>query len=182
MRWIYIYKRFERFWHWSQALLVVLLVVTGLDIHFQQIELFGFEQAVMLHQYCAWAFVVLIAFAAFWHLTTGEWRQYIPIRKYVGAMVRFYGIGIFRNEPHPVNKTELSKLNPLQRLVYLGLNVLVIPVLVTSGFLYYYYNEWSCVGLGALPLEPVALVHTAAAYIVMAFMIVHFHYELCQAF
>ena len=88
-------------------------------------------------------------------------------------MVRFYAIGIFRNEPHPVRKTELSKLNPLQRLVYLGLNVLVIPVLVTSGFLYYYYNDWSRVGLGGLPLEPVALIHTAAAYVVMAFMIAH---------
>jgi thiosulfate reductase cytochrome b subunit len=173
MRRVYIYKRFERFWHWSQALLVLLLVVTGLDIHFRQVELFGFEQAVSLHNYCAGAFVVLVAFAVFWHVTTGEWRQYIPIRKYVSAMVMFYAIGIFRNEPHPVHKTELSKLNPLQRLVYLGLNVLVIPVLVTSGSLYYFYNDWSLIGLGGLLLEPVALVHTAAAYIVMAFIIAH---------
>ena len=27
---IYIYKRYERFWHWSQALLIIVMMITGL--------------------------------------------------------------------------------------------------------------------------------------------------------
>jgi len=30
---IYIFKRFERFWHWSQAILIVVMGVTGFEIH-----------------------------------------------------------------------------------------------------------------------------------------------------
>ena len=26
---IYVFKRFERFWHWSQAALIIALMVTG---------------------------------------------------------------------------------------------------------------------------------------------------------
>lgn len=175
MKRTYIYKRFERFWHWAQAVLVVLLMLTGLDIHFGGIDIFGFEHAVLLHKYFAWAFVSLIVFALFWHLTTGEWKQYIPRTKYIREMIHFYVIGIFKNEPHPVHKTELSKHNPLQRLVYLGLNVLVIPVLVTTGFLYYFYNDWSSIGLGGMSLGPIAVIHTAAAYALIVFMIAHIY-------
>jgi Ni,Fe-hydrogenase I cytochrome b subunit len=30
---IYLYTRFERFWHWFQALMIITLIVTGLEIH-----------------------------------------------------------------------------------------------------------------------------------------------------
>ena len=30
---IYLFKRFERFWHWSQALLVITMLYTGFAIH-----------------------------------------------------------------------------------------------------------------------------------------------------
>jgi len=166
-----IYTRFNRFWHWAQALLVILLALTGFGIHFNW-GIFSFEQAVTLHVRLAMAFAVLVAFAIFWHLTTGAWRQYVPTGR-IGAMVRFYLVGIFKGEPHPVKKTELSKLNPLQRLTYLGLKILVIPVVVLSGFLYYFYNNWEGTPLEGMPLEPVALVHTFGAYLLMAFMVAH---------
>jgi len=174
MKRVKIYKRFERFWHWMQALLVILLALTGFDIHFDW-GLFGFEKAVMLHKVFAWAFVILIAFAIFWHFTTGEWKQYIPMPSKTFAMVRFYLVGIFRGQPHPVKKTELSKLNPLQRLAYLGLKILVIPVLVTTGLLYYFYNDWEALGIESWPLAPIALIHTFAAFAMIAFMFAHIY-------
>ena len=174
MQRVYVYKRFERFWHWMQALLVILLAVTGLQVHFPNLKLMQWETAFELHRILAWAFVVLIAFAIFWHFTTGEWKQYIPTRRNLSDMVRFYLVGIFRHDPHPVRKTVVSKLNPLQRLTYFGLKVLVIPVLVTSGFLYYYFNDWAGAGIADnLSLQAVALVHTLAAYALIAFMFAH---------
>ena len=174
MKRVYIYKRFERFWHWTQAILVILLALTGFEIHFH-FGLMDFQQAVEWHRTLAWAFVILIASAIFWHLTTGEWRQYIPSTKLLSEMITFYLTGIFRNAPHPVKKTLISKLNPLQRLAYLGLKLLVIPVLVTTGFLYYFFNSWEPIGLDDWKLNPVALTHTFAAYAMIAFMIGHIY-------
>jgi len=30
---VIIFKRFERFWHWSQAALIIVLLISGFDIH-----------------------------------------------------------------------------------------------------------------------------------------------------
>ena len=43
MKRIYVHRRFERFWHWCQALLIVLLGATGFEIH-DSIRFFGFQQ------------------------------------------------------------------------------------------------------------------------------------------
>ena len=45
---IYLYTRFERFWHWVQAAFVVLLGLTGFEIH-SGYQLFGFKRAVEWH-------------------------------------------------------------------------------------------------------------------------------------
>jgi len=88
----------------------------------------------------------------------------------------FYVLGIFRNSPHPTKKSVLSKLNPLQRLTYLELKIMVIPVMVISGLFYMFYRYTSGDNIGGLDiesLETVALIHTAGAYALMAFVIVH---------
>jgi thiosulfate reductase cytochrome b subunit len=168
---LYLYPRFERLWHWSQAALVLALLLTGLEIH-GSLTLIGFEAAVAWHNRLVWALLVLIAFAVFWHVTTGEWRQYVPTAGRLGAMARFYAVGIFSGEPHPTEKTRLAKLNPLQRLTYLGLKVLIFPVQLGSGLAYLYSDELRAAGID-LPLRALALIHTAGAFALLAFVIAH---------
>jgi len=177
MRHEYVYRGFERVWHWSQALLILFLMLTGFEIH-GSISFFGYEQAVRYHSIAATALLVLIAFAIFWHFTTGEWKQYLPTLKNVRAQAEYYLLGIFRNAPHPTKKTVLSKLNPLQKLVYVGLKILVIPVMVLSGLLYMFYRYPSHHDITALnigSLQGVALFHTAGAFLLVAFLIVHLY-------
>jgi thiosulfate reductase cytochrome b subunit len=171
----YVYKGFERFWHWMQAALVIFLALTGFEIH-GSLHFFGFQEAVRYHSVAAIALLVLIAFAIFWHLTTGEWRQYLPTLENLRAQATYYMVGIFHNAPHPTHKTALSKLNPLQRLTYLGLKLLLIPIIVTSGLLYMFYRYPQSRGIDALNvrgLEAIAVLHTAGAFLLVAFVVAH---------
>jgi thiosulfate reductase cytochrome b subunit len=173
----YVYRAFERFWHWTQAALIIFLGVTGFEIH-GSIRFFGFDQAVRYHNFAAISFLVLIVFAIFWHLTTGEWRQYVPTWKNLRAQAEYYVFGIFRNASHPTRKTVLSKLNPLQKLVYAGLKVLVIPIMVISGLLYMFYrypqrNEVLSLNIGGL--EVIAILHTIGAFLLVSFFIAHLY-------
>ena len=169
---IYIFKRFERFWHWTQAALIVFMMLTGFEIHGLYF-LFGFGQAVSLHTVAAWSLITLWVFAIFWHFTTGEWKQYIPTLEKVDAMIKYYVTGIFTDAPHPFRQTTLIKHNPLQRLAYLGVKLLINPLIWVSGLLYLYYGSWDALGLSGLSLPWVALVHTAAAFLMVIFIIVH---------
>ena len=175
---IYIYKSFERFWHWMQAMLIFFLGFTGFEIH-GSISFFGYGNAVKYHNIAAYSFIVLIIFAIFWHLSTGEWKQYLPTRKNFRAYVNFYLFDIFKNAPHPGKKTVLSKLNPLQKIVYLGLKLLVIPVMVISGLLYMFYRYPQKGGgieiLNIGSVEPIALLHTFGAFLLVAFVIAHLY-------
>jgi thiosulfate reductase cytochrome b subunit len=175
---VYIYKAFERFWHWMQAILIFFLAATGFEIH-GSIKFFGYKNAVEYHNTAAYMFIILIVFAIFWHFSTGEWKQYLPTLKNIKAQINFYLVGIFKNAPHPTKKTVLSKLNPLQRLVYLGLKVLVIPVMVLSGLLYMFYRypqkDGAIQVLNITSVEPIALLHTFGAFLLVAFIIAHLY-------
>ncbi len=173
----YVYRAFERFWHWTQAALIIFLGVTGFEIH-GSIRFFGFDQAVRYHNVAAISFLVLIVFAVFWHFTTGEWRQYVPTWKNLRAQAEYYVFGIFRNAPHPARKTVLSKLNPLQKLVYAGLKILVIPIMVVSGLLYMFYRypqRYEVLSLNVGGLEVIAVLHTIGAFLLVSFLIAHLY-------
>ena len=43
---IYLYTRYERFWHWMQTALILLLLVTGFELN-GLFTLFGFKAAVV---------------------------------------------------------------------------------------------------------------------------------------
>lgn len=171
---IYLYSRYERFWHWLQAVLIIVLLLTGFEIH-GAYTLLGFENAVRWHNAVGLTWLIAFAFFVFWVLTTGEWRQYVPTTRKMLAVVRYYSYGIFRGEPHPVPKRRDAKHNPLQRLTYLSLAALLLPVQMATGLLYWGYNSWEAWGLGWLSLYVVALVHTAGAFAILQFLVIHIY-------
>ena len=123
----------------------------------------------------AWALIGLWVFAIFWHVTTGEWRHYIPTTDKLLVIARYYASGIFRGEPHPFKPSSLNKHNPLQRLTYLGILVCVSPLLWITGWLLYFYGSWKAWGLETLSLEAVAVAHTVGAFLMLAFLISHLY-------
>lgn len=172
---VYIFKRFERFWHWAQAGLIMFMLLTGFEVH-GTYRLFGWGKAVNLHTIAAWTLIGLWLFAIFWHFTTGEWKQYIPTSKNAGAVLKYYLVGIFSGASHPFRVTQLSKHNPLQRVAYLIVKLFINPLIWISGLLYLYYNDLGASGitvLANLKLGSIALVHTAAAFMMLAFLVAH---------
>ena len=168
---IYLYTRFERFWHWSQVLLILAMLLTGFEIH-GSYQVLGFQTAVEVHSFCAWFWLGLYVFIIFWMATTGEWKQYVPTFRKLYDVFRYYLIGIFRGESHPVPKTARTKHNPLQRLTYLGIVTVLVPYQILTGYLYYFYNRWPEMGL-SWPLSVVAVLHTAGGFALILFIIVH---------
>jgi thiosulfate reductase cytochrome b subunit len=175
MRKVYIYKGFERFWHWSQASLIMFLALTGFEVH-GAFNVFGFEKAAEFHRTASWLLIGLIVLSIFWHVTTGEWKQYIPTTKLLKEQVLYYLSGIFRGEHHLTEKTELSKLNPLQRIVYLGFKLVLIPMTIISGILYMLYktiDQNNLIVVEDYPLASIAFWHTMGAILLMIFLVVH---------
>lgn len=171
-RLVRIYPRFERFWHWSQAVLIFLLFATGLRIMGLYTAL-PFGLAFMLHIGAAVLLMLLWVFAIFWHLTTGTWRHYVPTTNGLVKVVHFYIYGIFRGEAHPYRKAYWRKHNPLQALTYLALKVVLFPAIWITGLVYLSYNLWGADAGRAAWLPVVANLHVLVGFAIASFVVAH---------
>ena len=170
MKKIKLYSIFQRFSHWFQFLLILVLAITGFEIHGNFI-LLGFSGAVKLHNLAALIIIILYLFIFFWFATTGEWKQYILTKDKLYAMIMYYAKGIFKNEPHPVKKTELSKLNPLQRITYFTFRFILIPLMVVTGIIYFFASI--NMGVKVNPVKSISIIHTIGAFVIVSFVIIH---------
>ncbi|MBL8588074.1 MAG: cytochrome b/b6 domain-containing protein [Methylobacteriaceae bacterium] len=170
---VMIYSRYERFWHWTQAALILTLAYTGFVVH-GTVGGLTFKQAVTVHTFAAMALIVLWVFTIFWHFTTGEWRQFVP-RGNLFEIIKFYAYGIFAGAPAPYRKSPWRKQNALQAMTYLGMVVANGLGLWVSGVAYLTYPVWSKALAASLDLQTIALVHTACAFLMVTFVIVHIY-------
>lgn len=167
-----IFSLFERFWHWAQMLLILVLLVTGFGLHGFH-PLFSFRTAVTLHTGAAIALLLLWAFSVFWLFTTRTWRHFIPTWQGMWGVLRYYAYGIFKGERHPYRKAYWRKHNPLQALAYLMLKIVLFPAIWITGLAYLFYFAWRNLPDAPLWLNGVAQVHTAAAFLILAFVFIH---------
>lgn len=178
---VLMFTRFERLWHWSQALLIISMLITGFEIH-GTYHLFGFEQATTLHNLLAWTLIGLWVFAIFWHLTTGEWKQYIPSSpNKIIAMMKYYAYDIFMGGGHPFHKSRMQKHNPLQRMAYLTLHVLLAPAIWVSGLTYLFFTTLNTFMPNGISLGLIAFVHTAAAFAFLLFIVAHLYLAITMS-
>jgi len=167
-----VFNRFERFWHWTQMLLIFVLLYTGFSIH-GLYRFNDFETMVLWHAGAAISLIVLWIFAIFWHITTGSWRHYLPTTDGLFAVARYYAFDIFKGKQHPYRKHFWRKHNPLQAMTYLALKLFLFPAIWISGLAYLLYDFWAAGPAANQALALVALVHVATAFAMLVFIIIH---------
>ncbi|RJO73218.1 MAG: hypothetical protein C4523_01745 [Myxococcales bacterium] len=174
---LYLATRIDRFWHWVHAVGVVLLILSGFNIHFAESfdVLGGIERAIWWHNVVG----VIVAFDwglwLIYNLATRRIRYYLPTadEKPAGLLrqARFYLFGLFRNDPHPYAITAERKFNPLQKLTYLGMMALVVPFQIVTGIYMLLLISGSAEFGGKMFLPSV--LHTAGAFATTAFLVGH---------
>lgn len=174
----YMYSVYERQWHWLQTSLILLLLFSGLVIHKPDIfGLFSFRYIVLVHNVLAAILVINAALAVFYHLASGEIRQYLPEpHGFFGqafAQALYYLRGIFRHEPHPFQKSPERKMNPLQQVTYLAILNVLLPLQIITGLLMWGAQTWPDVAERLGGLTVLAPFHTLIAWSFAAFIVMH---------
>ncbi len=178
LREVYMYTIYERQWHWLQTAGIFGLIFTGLVIHKPDMfAMFSFQGVVLVHNALAVILIINAALAAFYHLASGEIRQFLPEpRGFFGQMfaqAKYYLWGIFRGEPHPFEKTRNRKMNPIQQVTYLALLNVLLPLQVITGVLMWGAQHMPGLmeSLGGLPF--LAPFHSLIAWLLATFIVLH---------
>ncbi len=178
---VLFYTKYERIWHWVQGFGIILLILSGFQIHYpDKFPVFSsFTQAVNLHIAIGLILLANAFLALFYNLATNKMREYIPMpmdfSRGMIAQARYYLWGIFHNAPHPYEKTPEKRLNPLQKITYFFLLNILLPFQIITGILL-----WSASVNPTIPdhfggLQTLGLLHSLGAFFFLSFLLIHIY-------
>ncbi|NOZ71843.1 MAG: hypothetical protein GXP38_08010 [Chloroflexi bacterium] len=177
---LYLYTFYERLWHWLQALAIILLILTGIIVH--RPDMFGAVDlgvVVPVHNVLGFLLLFNAFFSLFYFIAGHSIQQFLPEPRgfFYGALqqAKFYAQGIFKGEPHPYQKSEKRKMNPLQQATYLIILNVLLPLQIVTGMLMWGAQRWPTL-LNALGgTRYIAPLHTFIAWAFAAFVIMHIY-------
>lgn len=176
---ILLHPLIERLWHWFQALCIVMLIITGVVLHWPEKFSGWFQWAVKWHNWFGIAAVIAFLVWLVYNLVTGRISHYFPKKGEIPTgmikQAKFYGYGIFKHEPHPYVPTEDNKFNPLQKIAYLQFQVLLLPILLISGILYMYPETFKGIINAIGGMTVLGIVHFILGGLFAAFLVAHLY-------
>ena len=168
-----------RVWHGAQALLLVLLVLSGISMHYAGTPWAWqpFQVAIRTHNIAGISTAVLWAFFAIRNVTSGRYRQYIPadIDFIHSTMIqlRYYAVGMFKEEAPPISPG--LRNNHIQQLVYTVVMYVLLPISILSGLLLLFPAMAPEHFLRRPGLWTMAIIHLSAGYLISLFVVVHIY-------
>jgi thiosulfate reductase cytochrome b subunit len=169
----------ERIWHWFQALCIVVLIITGIMLHWPELCPGWFDWAVTIHNWSGWGVVIAFLFWLFYNLASRRISHYIPKKGDIPAgmieQAKFYAYGIFKHEPHPYAPTEDNKFNPLQKISYSMVQLVLLPILLISGLLYMYPTSFAGAINAIGGMKVLGIIHFILGALFAAFLLAHLY-------
>jgi thiosulfate reductase cytochrome b subunit len=180
---MYLYPKWIRLWHVLNALLFIILIITGLSMQYtdkgNSTYVVGFAKAVRMHNFAATVLIINYLIFVIGNFLTKNGKYYRISRKnFVSDLVtqfKFYASGMFKGEKHPFPVTEDRKFNPLQKITYVLALYVAVPLLIISGIglLLPEITIRSVFGVSGLILTDI--LHITMGFFLSIFMIVHIY-------
>ena len=177
----YLLSPWIRIWHWTNAVLIITLGVTGMSVHFADpnLPLVEFSLAVRIHNIAGVCLIVAYSFFVIGNIVTGNWWQFVPkppgIMQRMIEQTRWYAYGMFVGEPHPHTPSKEQNFNVLQAVTYWNIMYLLMPVILVSGLVYLYPEFAPDTLFGFDGLLPVAMLHYLSATAILLFLLSHIY-------
>jgi thiosulfate reductase cytochrome b subunit len=179
---IYLYPVWVRLWHLFNAILCLILIITGISMQFSnpKFPMIRFDISVSIHNIVG--IILCVNYIVFFlgNLTTRNGKYYKLIFPGLFSRLmtqfRYYTRGLFKGEtaPYPLNSER--KFNPLQQVTYVGSMYILIPVIMISGWALMYPEVIPARFLWTSGLHLTDLFHITAAFLVSLFMFIHIYF------
>lgn len=178
---IYFYPIWLRIWHGINALGILILILTGINMQFSNpnFELMNFEFAVNLHNIAGILITVDYLLFFFGNMLTTNKKYYrLKLKglfKRLKLQVGYYTSGMFKNQQPPFPLSEKRKFNPMQKVSYLTVMYLFVPGLIITGLALLFpetiiENVYSVSGIFMT-----AIFHASLGFLISIFLIVHLY-------
>jgi thiosulfate reductase cytochrome b subunit len=169
-----------RIWHWANAVLFIILIVTGVQIRYLGLfDLMSFRTAVVVHNWVAFTLIGNFFVWLLFYLFSEKNKAYHPefnIVKLATESFRqmmYYGYGMFKGERSPHRMDPYYKFNPLQRTLYQILMLFLLPMQFVTGVLLWDVKRFSNVIDLAGGVRVVDTVHVLIFIFFVFYIFIH---------
>lgn len=177
---VYLYPVWVRLWHAMNAILYLLLIITGLSMQYSSPEypMIRFDIAVSLHNIGGILLTLNYLVIFFGNMFTKNGFYYRMRRrtlmKEIPVQARYYLFGIFRGEKAPFPVTSRRKFNPLQKISYFAVLYFLMPLIFITGWALIFPNVIFIDKIfGTSSIHFTDLVHIIVGFILSLFLFVH---------
>ncbi len=178
---IYLHPLPVRIWHWLNALGIVTLCLTGVQIRFpEHANIFGsYRSAILLHNTAG--IIVALSFSIWFFYYSMSSRNlakiYVPdaqdMKRGLLRQVGFYFFLYFFGRPNPHHATPDNKFNPMQKSAYLAIMFVLMPIVSLTGIFLMNVSPLRELILAAGGLKTLDMLHYLAACSLGAFLFTH---------
>jgi thiosulfate reductase cytochrome b subunit len=180
MKRIYLHPLALRIWHWANALMVILLLITGIELRLPGVAALPVNSPVLLvHRYTGWSMLISSLFWVVYSLMSGNLSRHYVIRrgdlKGIFRQAKFYLFSIFRGEENPFRTSPDERFNPLQKLAYGAVMCVFTPIIVVTGLFFsdiLFFRKYILL-LNAMKV--LDAIHVIVAYMFALYLIVHIY-------
>jgi len=180
---MYLYPVWIRLWHIINAILFIILIVTGLSMQYTDkqdyILVVSFARAVKWHNISAVLLTVNYIFFVTSNLISENGRYYRISKKNFGSdlfkQLRYYSWNMFKGEKHPFPVTTERKFNPLQKFSYILAMYFAFPLLILSGLGLMFPETIINRIFGISGLVLTDILHITMGFCLTIFMVIHIY-------
>ncbi|MDY0343010.1 MAG: cytochrome b/b6 domain-containing protein [Lentimicrobium sp.] len=179
---IYLYPVWIRLWHTINAILMVMLILSGLSMQYSNpnYPLIRFDLAVKMHNISG--ILITVFFLYFLLAIIFNWAgkfYRMPLKGYSKRLlkqVKYYMFGIFRGEKayFPVN--EERKFNPIQLLSYNLIQFVAVPLVIITGWALLFPETIVLNFFGYSGILLTSLLHVIMGFFISIFLIIHLYF------
>jgi len=168
-----------RIWHWVNALLFAVLVITGIQLRAPDFSIFSqYGTVTALHGYAGVLCVLSYLFWLFYCIFTGAIRHYVVCRgdiRNIPQQVAYYTFLVFKGHSNPFSAREDNKFNALQKITYSMVMFILLPVIIITGILFSNILFFSQIINAIGGLRMLDILHVIAGYLFVLFLIIHIY-------
>jgi len=179
---IYLYPMWIRLWHALNAILIILLIITGVSMQYTDPAnpFIRFDLAVKMHNISGMILTLNYMFFLIGSFVTPNGKYYkITLNGLVTRLMKqftYYTFGIFKHEKAPFPVTRESKFNPLQQFTYVIAMFMLVPIVIITGWALLYPEVVLTKFLSGSGLRVNDFIHVIIGFFVSFFMFVHIYF------
>jgi thiosulfate reductase cytochrome b subunit len=178
---IYFYPIWLRIWHGINALCILILIFTGINMQYSNpgAELMNFNLAVNLHNIAGIIVTANYFLFFFGNMLTSNKKYYrLKLKGLFNRLqlqIGYYTSGLFKHQQPPFPLSPKRKFNPMQKVSYLFVMYLCIPGLIITGLALLFPETIIERVYSISGISMTAILHASLGFLVSIFLVVHLY-------